>query len=100
MSDNMIVIWLDYEDNMKIETSTSSTEFQGYGYRLKEEVVDEETGETKLEDVFYSCGDLERSNCLSVAGVSQGFASDVIIEGDFTNKEAQSLVDKQWKYAN
>ncbi len=93
MSDNMIVIWLDYEDNMKIETSTSSTEFQGYGYRLKEEVVDEETGETKLEDVFYSCGDLERSNCLSVAGVSQGFASDVIIEGDFTNKEAQSLVD-------
>lgn len=32
-------------------------------------------------------------NCLSAATVSQGFASDVIIQGDFTLEEVENLVD-------
>lgn len=39
-----------------------------------------------------SCGS-DTSNCLSAARVSQGFSSDVIIEGDFTQKEVDSLVE-------
>ena len=38
------------------------------------------------------CGTSE-SNCLSAATVSQGFASDVIIQGSFTQDEVQNLVD-------
>lgn len=61
--DNRIVIWLDF---------------------------DEET------DSFISeqnkCGD-GNSKCLSAATVSQGFASDVIIEGNFTADEVTTLVD-------
>ena len=60
---NMIVIWLDYNEN---------------------------------EDSYISegamCGTSE-SNCLSAATVSQGFASDVIIQGNFTEDEVESLVD-------
>ena len=33
------------------------------------------------------------SNCLSAATVSQGFASDVIIQGSFTQEEVSNLVD-------
>lgn len=33
------------------------------------------------------------SNCLSAASVSQGFASDVIIQGNFTQDEVSNLVD-------
>lgn len=33
------------------------------------------------------------SNCLSAATVSQGFASDVIIQGNFTQEEVSNLVD-------
>lgn len=33
------------------------------------------------------------SNCLSAASVSQGFASDVIIQGNFTEEEVSNLVD-------
>ena len=33
------------------------------------------------------------SNCLSAATVSQGFASDVIIQGNFTDEEVSNLVD-------
>ncbi len=60
---NMIVIWLDFEEG----TNSFSTE-QNY------------------------CGTQE-SNCLSAATVKEGFASDVIIEGNFTQEEAQNLVD-------
>ena len=35
----------------------------------------------------------EGTNCLSAAYVDQGFASDVIIEGKFTQEKAQNLVD-------
>lgn len=62
-SDNRIVIWLDYDE----ETDSFANE-QG------------------------TCGE-NNSNCLSVASVKQGFASDVIIEGNFTNEEVTNLVE-------
>lgn len=60
---NMIVIWLDYNG-----------------------MTDSYAKEGNL------CGTSE-SNCLSAARVSQGFASDVIIQGDFTEDEVNNLVD-------
>ena len=60
---NMIVIWLDYND-------------------LKNSYNKEQK----------SCGS-SGSNCLSAATVSQGFASDVIIQGNFTQEEVSNLVD-------
>lgn len=62
--DNRIVIWLDFDEN--------SDSF--------------EKEQTK-------CGSLSSSRCLSVAGVSQGFSSDVIIQGNFTKEEVTSLVE-------
>lgn len=62
-TDNRIVIWLDFN---------------------------EETNSFKKEQS--KCGD-GNSNCLSAATVNQGFASDVIIEGNFTNEEVTTLVD-------
>ena len=61
--DNRIVIWLDYND-------------------LKDSYANEAS----------VCGTNE-SNCLSAATVSQGFASDVIIQGSFTQEEVSNLVD-------
>ena len=60
---NMIVIWLDFNE------MTDSYEKEGS-----------------------LCGTSE-SNCLSAATVSQGFASDVIIQGNFTVEEVTNLVD-------
>lgn len=60
---NMIVIWLDYNG-----------------------MTDSFAKEGSL------CGTSE-SNCLSAATVSQGFASDVIIQGNFTEDEVSNLVD-------
>lgn len=60
---NLIVIWLDYNEE---------------------------------EDSYASEGSLcgtEESNCLSAATVSQGFASDVIIQGNFTEEQVENLVD-------
>ena len=60
---NYIVIWLDYND---------------------------------LRDSYAKEGNLcgtNSSNCLSAATVSQGFASDVIIQGKFTQEEVSNLVD-------
>ncbi len=64
MEDNRIVIWLDF---------------------------DEETDSFNNEQ--YKCGSLNDSKCLSVASVSQGFSSDVIIEGNFEQEEVKNLVD-------
>lgn len=61
--DNKIVIWLDYND-------------------LRD----------SYEKEASACGTSE-SNCLSAATVSQGFASDVIIQGSFTQEEVSNLVD-------
>lgn len=63
MSNNTIVIWLDFDESKDSYSSESS-----------------------------SCGTSD-SNCLSAARVSQAFASDVIIQGDFTEEEVQNLVD-------
>ena len=57
---NTMVIWLDYEEGKDSYSSESST-----------------------------CGS-EDSNCLSAATVSQGFASDVIIQGNFTDEEVDN----------
>ena len=58
---NMIVIWLDYNE------MTDSFEKEGN-----------------------LCG-TSGSNCLSAATVSQGFASDVIIQGNFTEEEVEDF---------
>ena len=87
MEDNRIVIWLDYEDGNELVTGVTLDGTAGYGYYTTQVVDEEEV------NIFHACGDLANSNCLSVAGVSQGFASDVIIEGNFTKDEAQGLVD-------
>ena len=60
---NLIVIWLDYT-----------------------QMTDSYANEGSM------CGTSE-SNCLSAATVSQGFASDVIIQGNFTLDEVRNLVD-------
>ena len=59
--DKLIVIWLDFEDNID---SYSSEE---------------------------NCGSLTESKCLSAATVSQGFSSNVIIQGNFSKLEAENL---------
>ncbi len=64
MDDNRIVIWLDFDS----ATDSFSSEEA-------------------------SCGSLSDSRCLSVATVSQGFSSDVIIQGDFDEEEVENLVD-------
>ena len=64
MDNNVIVIWLDYEEGK----DSYSTERE-------------------------KCGSLGNSHCLSAATVSQGFSSDVIISGNFTTEEASSLVE-------
>lgn len=49
-----------------------------------------------LTDSFENEGSLcgtSESNCLSAATVSQGFADDVIIQGNFTDEEVENLVD-------
>lgn len=64
MEDNRIVIWLDFDEN-------------------KDSFSNEQ----------YKCGSLNNSRCLSAATVSQGFSSDVIIQGKFEDEEVQNLVD-------
>ena len=63
MKDNRIVIWLDFDE------TTDSFE--------KEQAA---------------CGTSE-SKCLSSAYVSQGFADDVIIQGNFTQDKVKNLVE-------
>ena len=64
MDNNIIVIWLDYDEDSD-------------SYSLEKD----------------KCGSLGNSHCLSAASVDQGFSSDVIISGSFTQEEASSLVD-------
>jgi SecD/SecF fusion protein len=61
-TDNRIVIWLDFEE-----------------------------GTDSYQKEASKCGSLSNSKCLSSARVSQAFASDVTIEGNFTQEEASSL---------
>lgn len=62
--DNRIVIWLDFEE-----------------------------GSDSFKNEEDKCGSLNDSRCLSVASVSQGFASDVIIQGNFSTDEVTALVE-------
>ncbi len=64
MDENIIVIWLDYD------AKKDSYHINGN-----------------------KCGNLNESNCLSAAHVSQAFSSDVIIQGNFTDEQAKNLVD-------
>ena len=64
MTNNMIVIWLDFEEGKDSYSKEKET-----------------------------CGSLSNSHCLSAATVSQGFSSDVIIQGNFSEEEAKSLVE-------
>jgi len=64
MEDNRIVIWLDFDE-----------------------------GKNSFATESNKCGSLGASNCLSVASVSQGFSSDVIIQGNFEQEEVENLVD-------
>ncbi|MEG0618734.1 MAG: protein translocase subunit SecD [Bacilli bacterium] len=49
-------------------------------------------GTTNFKSEQGKCGD-GNSKCLSAATVSQGFSSDVIIQGNFTSEEVESLVN-------
>lgn len=62
--DNRIVIWLDFDKESSF----------------------------KKENEGYNCGKND-SKCLSAATVSQGFADDVIIQGNFTEEEAKQLAE-------
>ena len=83
MESKYIVIWLDYEEEYKLTNSG-----RGYAYTTNETITNEDGTESTVQ-TLHECGDLKNSNCLSVAGVNQGFASDVIIEGNFELEEAQ-----------
>lgn len=64
MENNVIVIWLDYSE-----------------------------GDDSYFKEKEKCGSLSTSKCLSAARVEEAFASDVIIQGNFTTEEAKSLVE-------
>lgn len=76
MDNNIMVIWLDYN-----ETTDSYRKEQ-----LNSTKYDKETKE------FGGCGSTN-SHCLSAAQVDRAFASDVIIQGNFTKEEAKTLVE-------
>ena len=63
--DKLIVIWLDYVDGVDSYSTSSCGEFE----------------------------DLNSAKCLSAARVSQGFSSNVIIQGNFTEEQVKNLVD-------
>lgn len=76
MDNNVMVIWLDFDENND-------------SYRkelLNREKYDKENKE------FGGCGS-SSSHCLSAAKVDRAFASDVIIQGNFDKKEAETLVE-------
>lgn len=70
MDNNIMVIWLDYQEG-----------YDSYRKELRN------AGDNKG-----GCG-TEESHCLSAATVDRAFASDVIIQGNFTKKEATTLVE-------
>ena len=77
--DNLITIWLDYE-----EGKDSYYKKDADGKKIKNA-----NGSYETEN----CGDLTNSHCLSAATVSQGFASDVVIQGNFSRDEVTGLVE-------
>ena len=71
MTNNVMVIWLDYDEN----TDSYRKELSAY-----------------QKDNTKGCG-TSTSHCLSAARVDKAFASDVIIQGSFTKEEATKLVE-------
>ena len=65
MTDNRMVIWLDYEDGVD---------------------------NFRKEDSADTCG-TDGSHCLSAPYVNEAFASDVVIQGNFTKESATKLVE-------
>ena len=63
--DKLIVIWLDYVEGEDSYKNSTCGEFN----------------------------DLNEAKCLSAATVSQGFSSNVVIQGNFTEEQVQNLVD-------
>ena len=70
MTNNIMVIWLDFDEDND-------------SYRNEK---------TKAENGKGGCGS-SKSHCLSAATVERAFASDVIIQGNFTKEEVTSLVE-------
>ena len=70
MTNNIMVIWLDFDEDND-------------SYRNEK---------TKAENGKGGCGS-SNSHCLSAATVERAFASDVIIQGNFTKEEVTSLVE-------
>lgn len=64
-NDRLIVIWLDFDPETDSYKTANCGQFE----------------------------DLVSAKCLSAATVSQGFSSDVIIQGNFTEEQVQNLVD-------
>ena len=71
MINNVMVIWLDFDE-----------EKDSYKNEVKKHEMDPSKG----------CGSIS-SHCLSAAYVEKAFASDVIIQGNFTKEEANTLVE-------
>ena len=63
--DKLIVIWLDFVEGQDTYKNSTCGEFE----------------------------DINEAKCLSAATVSQGFNSNVIIQGNFTDEQVQNLVD-------
>ncbi len=70
MTDNRIVIWLDFDEATDKYTNYQTT-----------------CGKVDSKDAIASI------KCLSSATVSEGFADDVIIQGNFEKEEVENLVD-------
>ncbi len=70
MQDNRIVIWLDFD-----ETTDKYQNYQSI------------CGKVDTEEAIASI------KCLSSASVKEGFADDVIIQGNFTKEEVENLVE-------
>ena len=70
MTNNVMVIWLDFDENNDSYRNELAKSERGTG----------------------GCGS-SSSHCLSAARVDKAFASDVIIQGSFTKEEVTSLVE-------
>ena len=70
MTNNIMVIWLDFDENNDSYRNELTRSERGTG----------------------GCGS-SNSHCLSAARVDKAFASDVIIQGSFTKEEVTSLVE-------
>ena len=75
MTNNIMVIWLDFDESV-----------DSYANEKTKAEMASKRGEVA------GCGS-SNSHCLSAATVNQAFASDVIIQGNFTKEEVTELVE-------